>query len=74
MLFLSLYSIFQLFKLPAVQTVGELQRESEKIMEKIIFVLKRLDQGHLYPLQEVLRLTCPSREKNPDLGDRRRAR
>jgi hypothetical protein len=43
MLSLSLYSVFQLFKLPAVQTVGELQRESERIVEKVIFVLKRLE-------------------------------
>jgi hypothetical protein len=27
--------------------------------------MKRLDQGHLRPKLEVLRLTCPGRESNP---------
>ncbi len=31
-------------------------------------IMKRRDQGHLYPELEVPRLTCPSRESNPGLA------
>ncbi len=33
---------------------------------------ERLDQGHLHPNLEVLRLTCPGRESNLNLHDGRR--
>jgi hypothetical protein len=32
-----------------------------------VTIMDRLGQGHLPPLLEVPRLTCPSRESNPDL-------
>jgi hypothetical protein len=35
--------------------------------------MKRLDQGHLHPKQEVPGLTCPGRESNPDFRGERRA-